>query len=403
MDIKELLQRINHGLAAEAAKEHGGDPAMVAKLESQKSALESVGSGGGGGAPAGGERRELSRFGERPALDLESVEKLARSNGLMGPAGRAGGAQSKGWKTGHWSDVFADAVASSDSKSLTPSGRITVPSLSGGIIPINDRPTRLIDVIPIDTSLSGGDSYAFLRETVREHAAKEVAPGALKPTSKYSLKKEEDRVRVIAHLSEPMDRFTMRDVNLLRPYIDDSMRQGVLTRLDHQILLGDGTGENLKGLGVDGERQIMLWKEDLLRTTRAAITLLEDLEIYSGVFCLAPETWEQLELTTNSEGDFYLDGPINRAEQKLWGRPVIVTSALNESDRAFLIDFEGSTELVERDGVEVDWSENVYDPTALSGAGASDFSVNQVRFRAEARYGLKRKRPRGVIDFPIAE
>jgi HK97 family phage major capsid protein len=392
MDIDTLIKRIETGLTAEKAKGEGADATQVAKLEAQRDALES--SGG---------RRELSRFGERPTMDLESVAKFARQNGLLTPAGKAGGPQSKGWRVGHWSDAFADVAASSGSKSLTPSGRITVPSLSGGIVPINDRPTRLIDVIPIDTSLNGTDSYSFLRETVREHAAKEVAPGGLKPTSKYSLKKEEDRVRVIAHLSEPMDRFLLRDVELLRPYIDDSMRQGVLTRLDHQILLGDGNGENLKGLGVDPERQIMLWQEDLLRTTRNAITLLEDLEIYSGVFCLAPETWEQLELTTNSEGDFYLDGPVNRSEQKLWGRPVIVTSALNSTDRAFLIDFEGSTELVEADGVEVDWSENVFDPAALEGAGASDFVLNQIRFRAEARYGLKRKRPRGVIDFPIEE
>jgi HK97 family phage major capsid protein len=389
MDIDTLIKRIETGLAAEKAKGDGADAATVAKLEAQRDALESTGG-----------RRELSRFGESPALDLHAIEKFARSNGLMGPAGKAGGSQTKGWKTGHWSDAFADAASAGGSKSLTPSGRITVPSLSGGIVPINDRSLRLLDVIPIDTSLNGTDQYAFLRETVREHAAKEVASGALKPTSKYSLKKEEDRVRVIAHLSEPMDRFLLRDVDLLRPYIDDSMRQGVLTRLDHQILLGDGAGENLKGLGTDPERQQPVWQEDLFHTTREAVTLLEDLEILTGIFVLSPGTWEDLELMSTSVGDFYLGGPVDRAERKLWGRPVVVTAALNEEDRGFFIDFEGSTELVEADGVEVDWSENVYDPAALSGAGASDFVLNQIRFRAEARYGLKRKRPRGVIDFP---
>lgn len=390
MDIETLIKRIDDGLAAERAKGGGADAATVAKLEAQKEALGSVGG------------RELSRFGERSAVDVDAVAKFARANGLMAPAGKAGGVQTKGWNTGHWSDAFAEVASAGGSKSLTPSGRITVPSLSGGIVPINDRALRILDVIPIET-LSGTDQYAFLRETKREHQAKEVAPGALKPTSVYNVAKVEDRVRVIAHLSEPMDRFLLRDVDLLRPYIDDSMRQGVLVRLDEQILFGDGTGENLKGLGVDSERQIMVWQEDLFKTTRQAVTLLEDLEIFSGVFVLAPETWEALELMTNSEGDFYLDGPVNRAEQKLWGRPVIVTAALNASDRGYFIDFQGSTELVEADGVEVDWSENVYDPTAVEGAGASDFEVNQIRFRAEGRYGLKRKRPRGVVDFPIAE
>src|SRR5262249_19058294 len=148
--LEDLIKRIDTGLAAEKAKGEGADPTRVAKLEAQKEALKTV-----DGGP-----RELSRFGERPAMDLEAVEKFARQNGLLTPAGKVGGAQTKGWRSGHWSDAFADLVASSDSKSLTPSGRITVPSLSGGIVPINDRALRILDVIPVDP-LTGTDQYAF--------------------------------------------------------------------------------------------------------------------------------------------------------------------------------------------------------------------------------------------------
>ena len=66
----------------------------------------------------------------------------------------------------------------------------------------------------------------------------------------------------------------------------------------------------------------------------------------------------------------------------------------------FLVDLDGSLRLVEREGVRVDWSENVYDPLFNEGAGATDFERNMLRFRAEGRWDLQIQRPRGIVEFP---
>jgi hypothetical protein len=75
---------------------------------------------------------------------------------------------------------------------------VTVPSLSSGIVPILDRPMRLLDVIPVEPVV-GTDQFSYLKETVRTHAAVETAPAALKPTSTYNVQKVDDAVRTRVH------------------------------------------------------------------------------------------------------------------------------------------------------------------------------------------------------------
>jgi hypothetical protein len=53
----------------------------------------------------------------------------------------------------------------------------------------------------------------------------------------------------------------------------------------------------------------------------------------------------------------------------------------------------------EREGVRIDWSENVYD----SVAGMTDFEANLIRFRAEGRWGFGVLRPNGVVEFPLTD
>jgi HK97 family phage major capsid protein len=282
-------------------------------------------------------------------------------------------------------------------KDLTPSGSVTVPSLSTGIMRIEDRPQRLKDVVPIDR-IGNTDSYAYLRETVRTNAAAEVAASALKPTSTYSVVKTEGSVSTIAHLSQPISRFDLEDAALLQAYIDQSLRAGVMLRLDSQIINGDGVAPNLQGINTASGISTILFATDLLTTTRKAVTELESDEIYGGVFVLHPSQWEQLELLTSpSPGGYVLGGPVDRAAQRLWGRSVIVTSACRTTS-GYLVDFTSSTRLYERGDVRVDWSE----APVGSVAGEAAFKTNELMFRAEGRWGFALLRPAGVVKFPTA-
>src|SRR5215207_9197263 len=192
MDLQELLAELN------------------SKIEAGGSLKTAPGDDGKGA-------RELSAYvGENG--DVATVLK-AVAEGRLATGNRAGGvgvpgspAVGKGFRAGHWSDPVAKAVQG-DLKSLT-TGNVTVPAISSGLVGMGDRALRILDLMPVDT-LAGTDSFGFLRETKRDHKAKETAPGTLKPTSSYGVELEEDKTVTIAHLSEPIANQILSDVALL--------------------------------------------------------------------------------------------------------------------------------------------------------------------------------------------
>ena len=187
---------------------------------------------------------------------------------------------------------------------------------------------------------------------------------------------------------------------MLRAYIDDALRALEL-ELEDQIINGNGTGENLTGLENTSGVQTQAWATDAIVTTRKAVTKLEDIaEVEGGTFVLHPNDWEALMLLQDNEGRYRFGGPVDRATRQLHGKAVVTSTVVTEGI-GYLVDFAGSTELREREGVRVDWSENVYDPNALGeNEGASDFERNLVRFRGEGRWVRGQAPPGRGQDHP---
>lgn len=320
---------------------------------------------------------------------------------MLHPGGSwsAAAAPMPGWRKGHWG---GPAVRQVDAKAIAPSGGLTVPSLTAGIVGLGDRPLSVLGAVPSE-ALTATDSFAFLQETKREHKAAEVAAGALKPTSVYQVEKVEGKVSVVAHLSEPIDRSLLSDAVQLSEYLDGSLRQGVLLAVDDAIVNGDGEGVKIRGiLSTEGITVIEYLEAGLLATTRRAVrTLEEDNPAGSpGSWVVSPEDWESLELLTLEGSGVPALGaqiPVDRAQQRLWGRPVTISTVLPEKT-ALLCDFQGSTRVYEREAVTVTWSESV----TASVEGHTGFEVNQVKWRAECRVGFACLRPAAMLKVETA-
>jgi len=285
--------------------------------------------------------------------------------------------------------------------------------LSGGTIavnvPLNPDPVRmdvpvlsLRQLMPNVQNTSG--RFAYLRQTTRTNNAAVVAQGAKKPTSIYTLSRVDDRVRTIAHLSEPIAKQDLDDVGMLRQFIDQEMRLGLDLALEDELLNGDGTGEHMTGIANVSGSQAQAFATDVLTTTRKAVTKLERYGYLAGAaFVMTPEDWETIELLADNEARFYYGGPQNTvdpAARRLWGAPVVVTDAAT-TGTAYLADFRQMRLQVRQDGM-LDWSENVYDPDALgAGSGASDFERNMLRFRFEGRFGLEILRPSSIVEIDL--
>jgi HK97 family phage major capsid protein len=339
---------------------------------------------------------QLSGVADTP-INKAFLSNLAApaSDGWSGPSGYTDR------KTGPWGAEMKGFLDRVGSKTITPSGSITVPSISRTIVSGNDRPRNLLALIPFQ-KLEGTNSFSYLRETVRTHAASTVEAASLKPTSVYSVVKVEDRVRVIATLSEPVDRSLLMDVALLQQYLEGAMKEGVMLELEDQVINGatstTGVLDDMTGI-LASSPTAQVFGTDKLTTARKALTTLQaqNLDPSGFAWAMAPSEWESLELLTSSSeyvmGDPGRSGsslPIDQARMSLWGVPV-VTSSVIPTGFALLGDWKGSAVIYEREGVRVDWSD------AVTAGGATGFETNTLVFRAEGRWGLAVTRPAGFV------
>ncbi|WP_433725758.1 phage major capsid protein [Actinoplanes sp. CA-051413] len=294
-------------------------------------------------------------------------------------------------------------------KGITPSGSVLVSVPEPTPVAMGRPVAQLRSLIP--TQGTEG-VVAFLRQIQRTNAAAPVAPGALKPTSQYAFERIQDRARTIAHLSTPLHRADLADMELLSELVSDEMHHGLEMALEAQILNGSGVGEELFGLastaGVQTVARIGSVDDlGLLRTLRRAVTRLEDLGLTGTGWVMSPSAWESVETAVIDDGSFMLTNagqsvPVDRAAKRLYGIPVVSTPSCPPGV-AWLADFEGSTRLWVREEARIDWSEQLYDPNLLgAGQGATLFETNQCRFRCEGRFYFGVTRPQGVVRIALA-
>jgi HK97 family phage major capsid protein len=303
-----------------------------------------------------------------------------------------------------WGDTVAKAVSGPTGyKGILANGTVAVN------VPLNPEPVRMdVPVLTLRQLLPNVQNttgrFAYIRQNTRTNNAAVVAQGAKKPTSVYQVQRVDDRVRTIAHLSEPIAKQDLDDVGMLRQFIDQEMRLGLDLALEDEILNGDGTGEHMTGIANVSGSQTQAFVTDVLTTTRKAVTKLERYGYMAGAaFVMTPEDWETVELLADNEARFYYGGPqstVNPAARRLWGAPVVVTDAAT-TGTAYLADWRQMRLQVRQDGV-LDGSENVYDPNAIStGVGATDFERNMLRFRFEGRFGLEILRPSSIVEIDL--
>ena len=71
-------------------------------------------------------------------------------------------------------------------------------------------------------------------------------------------------------------------------------------------------------------------------------------------------------------------GPVDRAEKRIWGVPIVVTTQVAQ-DEAYLLDANSAT-------VHIVSGEPIF--VVTSDAHGEDFAHNRTRIRMEARYGV---------------
>lgn len=290
-------------------------------------------------------------------------------------------------------DLSAVIHPGGEVKSLLPAGGSVADSVTvtPGLVQTPQVPTSFLQLLTTVTVDS--PNFAYLRQSLRNNLAAPVAPGALKPTSEYGLERVEDALKVIAHLTEPVGKYDLIDVEALTRFLDSELRYGLFSAVEQQVLSGDGTGQNLSGLLNTSGVQTQPYADDLLSTLRRAVTKLENLGHQPTAIAIRPEDWEKVELSTAAgSGEFtFASSPIDRAARRVWGVQVAVSNAL-PAGTAVMVDTSTLGLYTDRQGVAVEWS-----------TSGDDFQRNQVRARCEGRFALSVYQPSGSVIVSTAE
>lgn len=298
-----------------------------------------------------------------------------------------------------------------DITSLTASaGALIRPDRDPEVYRDPSRPTRIRDLIPAIPTQSGSVETMRLNVFTNEAGPQGTASGlgagefVAKNESNVTWELVTYPVRTIAHFV-PASRQALSDAPMLQNLIDVELTYGLDLESDNQLLLGDGTGQNVTGLLVDadipdvGELASGTAAADIpsamIEHIRSAVTTLQTNEYYNpNGIVLNPVDWGTLETAKASDGHYLMiQFPANGADQRIWRMPVVVTNAMPEGQ--FLLgDWTMGAKLYEREDVSIRVSES----------HADYFVRNGVAILAEERYAFAVNRPNAYVkgQFTVA-
>jgi len=214
-------------------------------------------------------RDELKALAEEHKSVIESSEGLQSrlqevEQKLAGGLAGADGVEHKTWgETFVESDSFKGFVAGDGSRMARievkntilgeaagePSDVLVAKDRLPGIVPGAFRALNVLDFVPMGTT--GSNQIEYTREASWTNDAAETAEGAAKPESDLTFELIQDPVRTIPHIIKASKQI-LDDAPMLQSYIDRRMRHGVESRLQKQIITGNGTAPNLSGLSATG-------------------------------------------------------------------------------------------------------------------------------------------------------
>lgn len=262
--------------------------------------------------------------------------------------------------------------------SLVPAHRIP------GIVTPAERKLVIRDLFTVFPVTSGNVEYA--KEESFTNNARPVTEGEQKPDSDLTFELYNSKIVTIAHLFHASVQI-LQDAPALGAYIAQRALRGLKVTEESQLLNGAGTGQNINGLipqavsysgGASGDTPI--------DTIRRAIKQVRQSEHEANGIVVHPDFLADIDLLKDDEGRYILGNPVNGNQPKLWGLPVVASTAM--ADDEFLVGAFGSAAAI------LDRQDAVIE---LSTEHADNFAKNMVSIRCEERIGMAVFQPSAFV------
>lgn len=211
--------------------------------------------------------------------------------------------------------------------------------------------------------------------------------GQPKPESTTTFARKRAELAIVALMSGPMQRYDLTDAPALVEATVNRLMWDLSVRMD-QVILEGSEAHGMTGLRNTSGTLVQHLVSDRLITIRHAISELEAQAIAPSAVVLSVNAWREIETSRTTDGEFvFASGPVDRAEKRIWGVPVVVTTQVAQ-DEAYVLDANSAA-------VHMVSGEPIFVET--SDAHGDDFAHNRTRIRMEARYGVSVTRPSGVV------
>lgn len=246
-----------------------------------------------------------------------------------------------------------------------------------GVVAGPFRRLGVLDVVPV--AQVSGPAVEFTREESYTSNAAETQEGSSKPESDLDFELVTNTVRTVA-VTLPVTEQALADATWLRSYIDTRLTHALRNRLELQILRGNGTSPNIKGINQTGNFTAFTPATGDTRFDSAnkAKYAVVGSDFMASHFFMNPQDFGAMERTKASGGTYVAgDGAglsyiNNGMTPLLWGLPVVLSNNV-QAGKFYCLDIN-AIQLAIREGVRVS-----------TGWVNDQFKKNIVTVRAEMR------------------
>jgi len=254
---------------------------------------------------------------------------------------------------------------------------------SGKVVEFAYRPVQMLDIIPqgaIDQA-----AYTWMEETTFTNAAVEAAEAGAYAESALALTQKSLPVQKIATFLPVTDE-QLEDIIGAQTYVEGRLSLFLKLRLDGQVVNGNGTPPNLRGIaqtagiltqakGADSAPDAVFKAMTQIRVTGRA---------NPGALAMHPTDWQNIRLLRTADGIYIWGSPADSGPERMWGLPIAITDVLT-AGTALVGDYATHCALYYKRGIDVQ----------VTNAHASYFINGLQAIRADVRCVMVVFRPAG--------
>lgn len=252
---------------------------------------------------------------------------------------------------------------------------------SDRVVPFAVVPVTAVNLFP--TTTTSQSSISWMEETTYTNNAAEVAEAGTYPESALALTEKTTAVSKIATWIPVTDEL-FEDQPRAKSYVENRLGFMVQQRLSGQVLNGNGTAPNLRGLlntsGIQTQAKGADPAPDAVYKAMTKIRVTG--QAFPGAVVFNPTDWQNIRLLKTADGVYIWGSPADVGPDRIWGLTVAQETGLT-AGTAVVGDFANFTELAMRRGLDIQ----------ITNSHSTFFVEGKQAIRADVRAALAVYRP----------